>query len=143
MAGPEKVAKLVKTLQTQSSTCLPPFIEVAASEALKRFDFMADKMNILKERRDLATGILAKFQDVSMIPPEGAFYIFIDIRQALDKANGYENHNSIKFSEYLLERHHVAMVPGEAFGVPGYLRLSYTLQATTNWKKACPDLGRH
>ena len=55
MAGPTKLARLVKTLQTQSSTCLPPFIEAAAIEALKRGQgLMADKMASLKGRRDLA-----------------------------------------------------------------------------------------
>ncbi|SMF78790.1 pyridoxal phosphate-dependent aminotransferase [Pseudobacteriovorax antillogorgiicola] len=126
MAGPEPVAKLVKTLQTQSSTCLPPFIELASVEALKRgANLMADKMDLLKGRKNLAQELINSMEDVSMVPPEGAFYIFIDVRDALDKAPGYENHNSFKFSEYLLDTHHVAMVPGEAFGVPGFLRLSY------------------
>jgi aspartate aminotransferase len=62
-----------------------------------------------------------------MIPPEGAFYIFIDIREALSRAKDFANDNSLKFSEYLLEKYQVAMVPGEAFGVPGFLRLSYAV----------------
>ena len=126
MAGPIAVAKLVKTLQTQSSTCVAPFVEAASIEALKRGpSLMADKMELLKERKNISEQLIKSMDDVSMIPPEGAFYIFIDIRQALSKAPGYEGDQSFKFSEYLLEKHHVAMVPGEAFGVPGFLRLSY------------------
>lgn len=86
---------------------------------------MAEKMELLKERKTIAEELINSMEDVTMIPPEGAFYIFIDIRQALAKAPGYEGDQSFKFSEYILENHHVAMVPGEAFGVPGFLRLSY------------------
>lgn len=126
MAGPAPVAALVKTLQTQSSTCLPPFIEAASVEALHRGQaLMADKIQLLRQRKALAASLIEGIEDVSMIPPEGAFYIFIDIRGALGKAKGYEGSNSFKFSEYLLDTYHVAMVPGEAFGVPGFLRLSY------------------
>ena len=126
LAAPKEVARLVKILQTQSSTCLPPFIETAAVEAIKRGSaLMADKMELLKERKNLAVELINSMEDVSMIPPEGAFYIFIDVQDALAKAAGYENADSFKFSSYLLEKHHVAMVPGEAFGVPGFLRLSY------------------
>lgn len=126
LAAPDPIAKMVRVLQSQSSTCLPPFIESAAVAALQRGrSLMADKMALLRERKNIAAELINSMDDVSMIPPEGAFYIFVDIRAALAKAKGYENSNSIKFSEFLLEKYYVAMVPGEAFGVPGFLRLSY------------------
>lgn len=125
MAGPIAVAKLVKTLQTQSSTCVPPFIEQAAIAALKRGKgLLADQMADLESRRDLCVEILSKIDGVDMIPPQGAFYIFVDIRGALAQSKDYAG-DSFKFSSFLLETQHVAMVPGEAFGVPGFLRLSY------------------
>jgi aspartate aminotransferase len=126
LAGPERVVKLVKTLQTQSSTCLPPFIEDAAIYALQLGQgAMAEKFALLRERRDLAVSLLDGFPGVTMIPPEGAFYIFVDIREALGKSAKFGQTDSMKFGDYLLETYHVAMVPGEAFGVPGFLRLSY------------------
>ncbi|KRL83915.1 pyridoxal phosphate-dependent aminotransferase [Ligilactobacillus apodemi] len=54
--------------------------------------------------------------------PEGAFYLFPDIRQALAKT-GFADTTS--FADALLEEEYVAVVPGEAFGMPGYIRLSY------------------
>jgi len=128
MAGPNKVAEMVRTLQTQSSTCLPPFIEEAALTALSLgVDAMKDKMGILKARRDMAVQLLREMPGVDMMPPNGAFYVLIDIRKVLAKSPLYANDNSLAFSAKLLEAHHVAMVPGEAFGAPGFLRLSYAV----------------
>ncbi|RYZ54260.1 MAG: pyridoxal phosphate-dependent aminotransferase [Proteobacteria bacterium] len=132
MAGPKPVADLVRTLQTQSSTCLPPFVEEGALEALRHGrQLMADKMVILQERRDLAVSILKKFPELDMLPPNGAFYIFIDLRKVLAKSALYTNDNSLDFSKKLLETYHVAMVPGEAFGAPGFIRLSYAVHEDT------------
>ncbi len=128
MAGPNKVAEMVRTLQTQSSTCLPPFIEEAALTALSLgVDAMKDKMGLLKARRDMAVQLLREMPGVDMMPPNGAFYVLIDIRKVLAKSPLYANDNSLAFSAKLLEAHHVAMVPGEAFGAPGFLRLSYAV----------------
>ncbi|MCX6130560.1 MAG: pyridoxal phosphate-dependent aminotransferase, partial [Proteobacteria bacterium] len=126
MAGPPAVADIVRTLQTQSSTCLPPFIEEAALKALSLgAGVMKEKMSSLKGRRDLAIRLLSEMPGVSWLPANGAFYVFIDIRKVLAKSPLYANDNSLAFSAKLLEAYFVAMVPGEAFGVPGFLRLSY------------------
>ena len=128
LAAPKPVSKMVKTLQTQSSTCLPPFVEEAATEAIKRGkSLMGDKIKVLEERKNIAAELINSWEDVSMIPPEGAFYVFIDIRKALEASNDYQATESLKFSSFLLENYHVAMVPGEAFGVPGFLRPSYAV----------------
>ncbi|MDQ3234340.1 MAG: pyridoxal phosphate-dependent aminotransferase [Pseudobdellovibrionaceae bacterium] len=128
MAGPSQVAEMVRTLQTQSSTCLPAFVEEAAVKALSMGpDATRDKMGLLKSRRDMAIRLLREMPGVDMMPPNGAFYIFIDIRKVLAKSPLYANDNSLAFSAKLLEAHHVAMVPGEAFGAPGFLRLSYAV----------------
>lgn len=132
MAGPPAVAELVRTLQTQSSTCLPPFIEEGALKALSLGpDIMRENLQVLKGRRDLAVKRITAMPGVSMIPPRGAFYVFIDIRKVLAKSPLYSNDNSLAFSARLLESHHVAMVPGEAFGAPGFLRLSYAVHEDT------------
>jgi aspartate aminotransferase len=132
MAGPKPVADLVRTLQTQSSTCLPPFVEEGALEALRHGrGLMADKMVILQQRRDLAVSILDRFPELDRLAPNGAFYIFIDLRKVLAKSALYANDNSLDFSKKLLETYHVAMVPGEAFGAPGFIRLSYAVHEGT------------
>ncbi len=125
LAAPLDLVKLVKTLQTQSSTCLPPFVEDAAVFALNSGpDLMTEKMELLKARRTLATSLLDEIPGVDYIPPKGAFYIYVDIRPALEAA-GWQPEESIRFGEKLLTDFQVAMVPGEAFGTPGFLRLSY------------------
>jgi aspartate aminotransferase len=132
MAGPHPVAQLVRTLQTQSSTCLPPFVEAAAMEALRHGPgLMADKMQELRHRRDIAVKLLSAFPELDMLTPNGAFYIFIDLRKVLAKSALYANDNSLDFSQKLLETYHVAMVPGEAFGTPGFIRLSYAAHEDT------------
>ncbi len=132
MAGPSNVAALVRTLQTQSSTCMPPFVEAAAEEALRQGrKLMADKMVILKKRRDIAVTQLKRYPEISILPPNGAFYVYIDIRKVLAKSELYANDNSLDFSQKLLETYHVAMVPGEAFGTPGFVRLSYAVSEET------------
>lgn len=132
MAGPKPVANLVRILQTQSSTCLPPFVEDAGIEALRHGRaLMADKMDLLKQRRDFAVAMLKEFPELDMLPPNGAFYIYIDIRKVLAKSALYANDNSLDFSRNLLETYHVAMVPGEAFGTPGFIRLSYAAHEDT------------
>ncbi len=132
MAGPPAVADLVRTLQTQSSTCLPMFVEEGALKALSIGpQLMQEKMQVLKHRRDMAVQLLSSIPGVAMIPPRGAFYVFVDIRKVLAKSPLYSNDNSLAFSARLLESHHVAMVPGEAFGTPGFLRLSYAVHEDT------------
>ncbi len=130
IAAPPALAKLVKNLQSQSSTCLPPFIEDAAIKALELGKgLMGDKFELLKRRRDIAKKLLREIPGVCMIEPEGAFYTFIDIRTVL--AQKHDGISSFDFSRTLLERFHVAMVPGEAFGVAGFLRLSYATDEET------------
>lgn len=127
-AAPEPVAKLVRTLESQSSTCLPPFIEEGAIKALELGPgVMADDIAKLRSRRDLAVKRLKEIPDTRFLKPEGAFYVFIDVRDALKHDPRFKNDDTLAFSRMLLEEHHVAMVPGEAFGTKGFLRLSYAV----------------
>jgi len=124
--APKPIAKLVQNLQSQSSTCIPGFIEDAATFALNEGrPLMANAIDSLIELRDLALEVLSSIDDISFGRAEGAFYVFIDLRQILAKSQRFAANDSLGFSEYLLEEHRIAMVPGEAFGAPGFLRLSY------------------
>ena len=141
-AAPVEVAKLVKSLQSHSSTCIPPFIEKAATWAINQGpSIMKEKIDSLEARRQLAIEHLNKLNGVSYIKPQGAFYIFVDIRKALANANGYESTESLKFAQYLLESQYMAVVPGEAFQSPGFLRFSYA--ASESWiKEGIARLGQ-
>lgn len=123
-AGPAAAMKLVRDLQSHSSTCLPPFIEDAATFAITQGRaLLAAEVVTMRKRRDLATTMLKKIPGVAFVEPHGAFYLFIDVRPALAKAK--TPLTSMQLSEFLLTKHHVAVVPGEAFMAPGFLRFSY------------------
>ncbi len=123
-AGPSKVMKMVRDLQSHSSTCLPPFIEEAATLAISAGkDLLAKEIAGLKDRRDLAVSLLKTMKGVKYVQPHGAFYVFIDVREPLKNAK--EKLDSFQLSDRLLMQEHIALVPGDAFGAPGFLRLSY------------------
>jgi aspartate/methionine/tyrosine aminotransferase len=60
--------------------------------------------------------------------PKGAFYVYPSVKGLLDREHdGVTASSSVELAEMILEKAEVAVVPGEAFGSPGYLRLSYAL----------------
>ena len=126
-AAPHELATMVRSLQSHSSTCLPGFIEDASVVALKAGrPLMAKDIERLRARRDLAVGHLRKLGGIKFMYPQGAYYIFVDIRDHL-----HDGDTSLKFSDRLLVEHHLALAPGEAFGAPGFLRLSYATDDET------------
>ncbi len=80
-----------------------------------------------EQRRDFVVDVLNQVPGFRVSAPDGAFYAFPNVTDAVNKAQaaGQPLHNSLDLANYLLEQAHVAVVPGEAFGAPGYLRLSY------------------
>ena len=77
-----------------------------------------------KYRRDLITSKLDTIPNIEYIYPEGAFYVFIDLSKIKNKFN-YKESFSIEFCEKFLEEYNVAVVPGIAFGIDNYVRISY------------------
>jgi len=129
-AGPERLIQMVRKLQGHSSTCIPPFIEAAATWALSQGKPLMEKeLEHLKARRDGAIAFLKaqNIPGVSWIHPTGAFYLYVDIRGFLAQSSRFAPLDSLAMSEYLLEHHQVAVVPGEEFGTPGFLRFSYVV----------------
>lgn len=122
-AAPLELASMVRSLQSHSSTCIPGFIEDASVVALKAGkSLMAKDIDRLKARRDLAINFLRELGGLKFLVPQGAYYIFIDIRKHLKQGE-----TSLQFSDRLLTEHHLALAPGEAFGAPGFLRISYAI----------------
>jgi len=124
--APLNVAKLVRDLQSHSSTCLPPFIEEAATFALGQGpSLLAAEIGDLKLRRDRTIQRLRELESAGLglvVPePQGAFYLLLDLRPALKRRGS----TAFEFAEYLLSKHYMAVVPGEPFGAPGYIRISY------------------
>lgn len=147
IAACDEVAKLVRRLQGHSSTCLPPFIEKAAVVAVQQGkQLMADAILDLKERRDFVIKLAKQVPAISWVEPQGAFYLFVDIRRLLEQSRRNDVRTSLEFSEYLLETFQVAAVPGEAFDCPGFIRFSYATSRETiadgfdRFKKAAETL---
>ncbi len=70
-----------------------------------------------EKRRDVAIEQFNAIKGLSCVKPDGAFYLFVNIKEAFD--------DSLKFASDLLEEKGVAIVPGDAFGLPGYFRFSF------------------
>ena len=132
MAGPSSLVKLVKSLQSHSSTCIPPFIEEAATWAIGQGrQLMQQEIVSMRERRDLAVACLRRIPALRWIYPQGAFYVFIDVREILEQSPKFDSGDSLKMCETLLEEYHLAFVPGEAFEAPGFFRFSYATDRET------------
>lgn len=84
-------------------------------------DDQAKRMAAFGERRRYLVEALAGIPGLSLRPPRGAFYALVDARE-LCAARGIDD---VQVAEQLLERHLLAVVPGSAFAIPGFVRLSY------------------
>ena len=122
-AGPKDIIKIMTNIQSHS-TSNPNSIAQYASNAALRGDhsFMKERRAKFIERRDYMYKKINSIQGVSCLKPEGAFYILMNIKEVIDdvKIDG-----SFSFAEKLLDKKRVAVVPGIAFGVDNFIRLSY------------------
>ncbi len=80
-----------------------------------------------KHRRNLITKKLDSINNISYIYPNGAFYVFIDISKIKNKFK-YDKSLSVEFCEAFLDKFNVAIVPGLAFGIDYYIRISYACE---------------
>lgn len=87
-------------------------------------DDIDDMVNTYKHRRDLVTSRLNSMKYVNYIYPNGAFYVFIDLSEVAEKYN-YNESFSVEFCDEFLSKYNVAIVPGKAFGIDEYVRISY------------------
>nr|VFK19495.1 MAG: aspartate aminotransferase [Candidatus Kentron sp. LPFa] len=122
-AGPKKIIQAMKTIQSQSTSNPTSFAQVGAQAALEGDqDFIREMTQIFKGRHNFVVHDLNSLKRVCCLPAQGAFYVFPDMRMAISELNGIED--DIAFAEYLIEKIGVALVPGSAFGAPGFMRLS-------------------
>lgn len=123
-AGPADLIKAMKTIQSQS-TSNPSSVSQAASVAALDGDqsCITEMLTEFKKRHDKVLPLLKKLPGVKCNPAQGAFYLFPDFSDAITATEGITD--DISMGEYLLEQAGVALVPGSAFGAPGFMRLSY------------------
>ena len=122
-AGPEKLIKAMKKVQSQSTSNPTSISQKAAVAALNGDQSVLEPMiEAFKRRHDLVVEGLNAIPGISCLPADGAFYAYANIK-SLIKAAGMSS--CTEFSNWLLENAGVAVVPGDAFGLGGYMRISY------------------
>ena len=131
MVAPAPVAKAVAKLQGHLSSNVSNVPQRAALAAVAG---SLDEVHMMREAFDARRkAIVAALNDIPGVhcpTPTGAFYAFPDVTGLLGKPlgeNGTVVNTSSELAAALLDEAHVAAVPGEAFGAPGYLRFSYAL----------------
>jgi aspartate aminotransferase len=127
LLAPRAVAAACDTLQGQTTTSPATVTQYAALAALEGPLEPVEQMRLAFERRrDLTLSLLTPISGLSCRAPEGAFYLFIDVREQLGRTlHGRVLSDDIALAELLLDQARVAVVPGSAFEAPGHLRLSY------------------
>ena len=118
LAAPDYVAKAIDSIQSHSTSNPCSFAQKGAIAALKGDQQpVADMREEFQMRRDYMYDRLSKIDKVTAVNPQGAFYVLANISQY--------GLNSTNFAERLLSKHHVAVVPGVAFGDDRTIRFSY------------------
>jgi aspartate aminotransferase len=121
--GPASVMSAINKLQSHSTSNPTSIAQKAAVEALRGPQDSVGKMLAeYHKRRDFVVDRLRAIPGVGITVPKGAFYAYPNISCALGK-DGI--HTPMQFAEHLLEKAHVAVVPGEAFGTDQHIRISY------------------
>jgi aspartate aminotransferase len=129
MAGPLDAMKAAANLQSHLSSNVNNIAQRAAIAALTGpQDEIKAMVDAFDRRRHLAVAELSKINGWIAPMPEGAFYVYSDVRGLLGKSWGGKVINtSLELCDYILDAAEVALVPGEAFGPSGYVRMSYAL----------------
>ena len=126
-AANEEISKAMANYLSHSTGNPSSVSQYAALEAYTSTESLAKKMHLAyTRRRKYFLERISKLDGVSCVEPDGAFYIFMNIKGLLGRSiQGVVIESSGQFAQVLLEKGLVAVVPGEAFGAPGYLRWSY------------------
>lgn len=123
----EKIAKLMTNLQSHMTSNTCSITQYAAVEALTGAQEQIKVMvSEFEKRRDYMVETLSQMKNISIIKPKGAFYVMVNIEKFIGKDfNGKKVTDSVSFASVLLEEEKVAVIPGAAFGLENYIRLSY------------------
>ncbi|NNC75502.1 MAG: pyridoxal phosphate-dependent aminotransferase [Acidimicrobiia bacterium] len=129
MIGPPEVAKAAIRLQSHATSNVANVSQRAALAAVTGPLADVDQMRAAFDRRRLKmVEMLRSIPGVSCLEPEGAFYAFPNLSGLLGRdLQGRSAATTLELADLLLDEIAVALVPGEAFGAPGYARLSFAL----------------
>ncbi len=122
-AAPVELTKGMTSLQSHVSSNPNTISQVAAVAALEKESGEVEAMRtVFEKRKELMVKIVSALPNVTFINPQGAFYVMVDCSYYIKKFN-FES--SIELAEAMLDEASVAVIPGDAFGVNTYIRLSY------------------
>jgi len=140
-----EIVKATTNIQSQSTSNPSSTAQAAAAEALTGPQTEVIEMrSIFERRRDLMVELVNQVPELSLVTPQGAFYVFVNISYFLG-SKGITG--SSDFAAYLLENHYVACVPGGPFGSDEHIRLSFAtkedviVEGMKRIKTACDELN--
>jgi aspartate aminotransferase len=127
MAGPADVIKAATNLQSHATSNVANVSQIAALAAVSGGLEAVDEMKVAFDRRRLLiVDMLNAIPGVECPMPEGAFYVYPSVKGLFGRdIDGATANTSAELADLILDKVEVAVVPGEAFGTNGYLRLSY------------------
>ena len=126
--GPEWLIKAMAKIQSQSTSNPNSVAQWASIAALEgEMDFLKNNIKSFERRRNFVVEGLNKISGLSCLMPNGAFYVYPNCQGVIGKktANGNLINSDQDYCNYLLEKGLVAVVPGIAFGLSPYFRISY------------------
>lgn len=143
-AGPRDLIAAMAVVQSQSTTCASSVSQAAAVAALNGpREELARRKAIFQKRRDYVVAALNAVDLLSCVTPRGAFYAYANCSDVIGKRrpDGRVISNDSDFCSYLLDEYNLALVPGSAFGLSPFVRLSYAA-SDHELQEACARLGR-
>ena len=129
MIGPPDVVSAATNLQSHSTSNVSNVAQRAALAAVAGpLDAVVEMRSAFERRAATAHKMLNGIDGITCIEPEGAFYAYPNLTGLLGRnIGGRKAETTVELAELLLEQAKVAIVPGEAFGTPGYARLSFAM----------------
>ena len=138
-AGPEGIIKAMKKIQGQSTSNPTSIAQAAAVEALNGDQTFIDTMvEAFSSRHDFLVESLNAIDGIECPRSSGAFYSFPRVQGFIDRLGLSDD---VEFATYCLEKLNIALVPGSAFGAPGYARFSFAT-SMDNIKEAVDRLAK-
>lgn len=127
VAAKENIINAINKIQSHTTSSASSISQYAAIEAVAGSQSVIDKMiGQFKERRDFLYNAITSIDGITCYKPDGAFYLFPNIKNYLNKSTQITIKDSIDLSMFLLQEAKVAVVPGSAFGKDGFIRISFS-----------------
>ena len=142
--GPRHLIIAMSTIQSQSTSNPCSIAQAAALAALDGpMDFLETRNDTFRQRRDLCLDAFNATEGLQCRRPEGAFYLFPSCEGLTGRKtpDGATLHDDLAVGQFLLEQARVAVVPGSAFGYPGYFRISFAT-STERLAEACKRIHK-